>query len=401
MLRIGVAVAPGDRQPFSVRCTQCNSVIRGKLITTEDSDVSAELDESQLLSEEASGDWRVITTHPAFPFIPQTVNSPFLEISNVLGKAARPYFQTVGEFNALAMKDWPKLERSYQFYAAEDWDRFDNSMSGLLGDGWPDLPDMIMRHDLVHRLLTFMIFPLDPSGMYAALQKEIWERAEPSQRLVDYVIDATAQSQFAALQKRLFSQIAHLINIRHLWMPSIPFLWLNRLGYNIPLGWRLPGDDFAVLRGVYQQNFELSCQALPMLVVAQNSADGRVATVIRADGESSPWVPPQFPESLRSPRTLSQFEKLNAVAKEAFLDRFPLTEAAWNEAFDRNIRNAIAHADADTVVATGDIMTGKGINLSYMEFVESIVKQLQLLLLWLNLAKLFRVYAVLAGRGQT
>jgi len=67
------------------------------------------------------------------------------------------------------------------------------------------------------------------------------------------------------------------------------------------------------------------------------------------------------------------------------------------DAFDRNIRNAIAHADVDEVVATGDIIVGNGETVSYMSFVESVVEQLLLLLLWLNLAKLYRVYGVMAA----
>jgi hypothetical protein len=398
MLRIGVGVEPGERQPFSVRCPQCGSTIRGQLITTEDADVSAQLEEGELLPGSASEDWQVITTHPAFPFVPSTERSPFLDITVVLGDASMPYFQAVGEFEGMA-RDWPQLERAFQFYLAEDWSRFDTAMSRLLEGNWPEEPDMVVRHDLVHRLLTIMIFSLDPSGVYADMQKEIWQRAEPSDQLVAYIRQPSVQSWFVALQKRLFRQISHLIEIRRMWSPALPFLWANRLGIDMPDDWRLPGDDFAILRGAYQQDFELSCQALPMLVVAENAADGREAENIRVDGEPTPWIPPNLPGSAKRPRTVAQFKKLNAEAKETFLDRFPVTEAGWFGAFDRGIRNAIAHADTDEVVTTGEITTGKGIIISYLAFVESVVKQLQLLTLWLNLAKLFRVYGFLDSQA--
>jgi hypothetical protein len=45
-------------------------------------------------------------------------------------------------------------------------------------------------------------------------------------------------------------------------------------------------------------------------------------------------------------------------------------------------------------------MMGKHATLSYMDFVETIPKQLQLLLIWLNLAKLFRVYAAFLADGS-
>jgi hypothetical protein len=94
------------------------------LLTTEDARVSAELDEAPFLPEDASADWQVITTHPAFPFVPATETSPFIDIGNVLGEVALSYFQAVGQFHGLT-QEWPQLERAYQFYLAEDWNRFD------------------------------------------------------------------------------------------------------------------------------------------------------------------------------------------------------------------------------------------------------------------------------------
>ena len=200
MLRIGVGVAPGEKQPFSVRCPQCESAIRGQLITTEDADVSAQLEEGELLPGSASEDWQVITTHPAFPFVPNTETSPFLDITMVLGDASMPYFQAVGEFEGMA-QDWSKLERAYQFYLAENWSRFDAAMSRLLEENWPEAPDMLVRHDLIHRLLTIMILPLDPSGVYADMQKEIWQRAQPSGELIAYVRQSSVQARFVALSE--------------------------------------------------------------------------------------------------------------------------------------------------------------------------------------------------------
>src|SRR5215475_13893067 len=85
MLRIGVAVTPGERQPFAVRCGQCSSSIRGQLVTAEPGLASAELVEAPLLSEDAAKEWQIITTHPSFPFITDTEASPFMDITRALG----------------------------------------------------------------------------------------------------------------------------------------------------------------------------------------------------------------------------------------------------------------------------------------------------------------------------
>jgi hypothetical protein len=400
ILRIGVAVVPGDQQPFSVRCGNCSATIHGRLITEEPGFARAELSEAPLLSEDAAEEWQVITTHPSFPFTTDTEFSPFIDITNVLGDMAPAFFQSTGQFNGIALGDWPRLERAFEFYFSENWDRFDKTMAQILEEQWPQVPNMVTRHDLIHRLLTSMIISLDPMSSYGDVQNEIWRRAQPSQELVDYVQQEQAQSGFTAIQKRLFRQIEHIVSIRHMWMPVLAYLWLKRRGRDVPDGWRLPGNDFAILRGVYQQNLELSCQALPMLIATQNAADGRPATLLCVDSIPSVWRPPKLSEKTRSPRTLAEFSKARAEIKEAFLDQFPLTEASWFEAFDRRVRNAIAHADTDEVVSTEAIMMGKHTTLSYMDFVETIPKQLQLLLLWLNLAKLFRVYAALLANGS-
>jgi hypothetical protein len=84
-------------------------------------------------------------------------------------------------------------------YFAEDWDRFDKTMAQIIEEEWPQAPSMGARHDLIHRLLTGMIIPLDPMGSYAYVQDEIWYRAQPEQELVDYVRQEQAQSEFIAV----------------------------------------------------------------------------------------------------------------------------------------------------------------------------------------------------------
>ena len=398
MLRIGVAVPPGERQPFALVCPKCSSTIRGELITTKEATVSARLDDAPDLPEDASQDWQVITSHPAFPFMPSATTSPFMDIMSVLGDAGMPYFGSVARFNSIVTEDWPQLRRAYQFYLSGDWNRFDTAMSRLLEEDWPGEPNMLIRHDAVHRLLVVTLASLDPSGRYAEMQQEVWERAQPSGQLIDYLRQDAVQVELLKLQKRIFSQLAHLIDIRQAWLPALPLIWVELLNIAVPKDWRLPGDDFPVLRGAYQQNFELSCQALPLLVVTENAADGRLATSIHDDASS--WVPGGLSQSSRPPRTLAQFKKLTAEAKEAFLDRFPVTEESWLGVFDRSIRNAIAHADVDEIISDGKISTGKGATLTYMHFVASVARQIQLLLLWLNLIKLFRVYKLLSDQNK-
>lgn len=395
VLRIGIGVAPGEKQPVAVRCGQCGSTIRGELGTNRDADVFPNF-EGILESPEDDSDWPVITTHPSFPFASETTMSPFIEISMVLGDATAPCFEAIAQFRSIASGDWLHLERAFQFYFAEGWERFDATMSRLLEEQWPANPSMLGRHDSIHRLTWIALTPLDPGQRYLQMQKELWARAAPNRSLAVYLTQEKIQTEVAALQRRIFRQIAHLVEIREMWLPAVPLLWLEASGRDVPETWKLPGEDFPILRGVYQQNFELSCQFLPLLVAVQNSADGREPSRLEESSSGLAWVPAGLPESVKQPpRTIPQFKKLTAEGREAYLEKYPVIEAAWFESFSRGIRNAIAHADVDEVVATGEIVTGKGERASYLSFVEAVVKQIQLLQLWLNFAKLIRIYAVL------
>jgi hypothetical protein len=130
-----------------------------------------------------------------------------------------------------------------------------------------------------------------------------------------------------------------------------------------------------------------------MAVAVQNTAEGRPAEQIRIKGDSKAWIPYGL-ASNAAPRTLTQFKKANAETKELYLDKFSTTRSAWTGVFDRKLRNSIAHADAEFVISTGQIETTKGSGYSYLDFVKSTVSQTQMVLLWLDFAKLCRIYAL-------
>jgi len=182
-----------------------------------------------------------------------------------------------------------------------------------------------------------------------------------------------------------------MIQDRAVWSPAIALTYLDALGKEVPDGWRLPGDDFHVLRDAYRQNYELCCQVLYLVVAARNTEDGREANEICSPDYSSGWVP-EVSGNKKLPKTVSQFKKVPAEIKELYLEKFPSTQAAWESLFSRRVRNAIAHADADFVIGTGKIATGKDGELTYMDFVKSTVGHLQVLLLFIDFVKLCRIY---------
>lgn len=88
---------------------------------------------------------------------------------------------------------------------------------------------------------------------------------------------------------------------------------------------------------------------------------------------------------------LNQFTKSNAATKEAYLSRYSHLRYFWNAAFSRDVRNSIAHAEFDYIMHES-IVKYKGREVPYYVFIEALIKQISLLIFWLDLCKLCKIY---------
>ncbi|MEV6891008.1 hypothetical protein [Kribbella sp. NPDC051137] len=368
---------------------------------SDDGGGGIEFDVPVVSEPENWNDAQSITTHPDFPTDPSaTIESPFISASMAFGGDFMRFSKILGEFHSFADQAWPILERAYGFYLQEKWDLFDRAMAELLGkENWPDEVSMLRRYDVLHRVLSVGLLPLGPSGDYPVAKKEIWAVSRASIQSFGEYCAAIDDSELAKLQRRLFDQIRRMMEHRAIWSPALALTYLDVLGRRIPNEWRLPGDDFHILRDAYRQNYEVCCQILWLVVAAKNTEEGRPAAEICSPDYSFGWVP-QAEGGKKLPKTLAQYKKATSEVKELYLDKFPSTRDAWDAIFNRSIRNAIAHADADFVIETGMIATGKGDDLSYMDFVKSTVgqMQMQMLMLFIDYVKLCRIYGH-AGRA--
>lgn len=394
---VRVSVGYGATQPILVHCPNCHAPIRGTLTADQERGVviGVLLDHHDLLGSDLEGDpqLQVVTTHPDFPHDPSlTFESPFLEARMVFGDDFDKFTASLARFFQGIDELWPDVERAYGYYLREDWTHFDGVMSKVLGPDWADPPTELDRHDRIHRLLSIILMPLAATASYPAMKEEVWATAQVDVgALRKFAQDPMNMADIKSVQRRIFDQIRRMIDIRDAWRPALGLAFLHESGKVLPERWRLPGDNFHLLRDAYRQNFELACQGLFMLVASKNTQDGRPAKVICAADYSAGWVP-SWDKTSMLPRTVQQFKGKRAEIKELYLEGFPTVHEVWEDVFSRRLRNGIAHADIEFVTTSGMVLSDQD-EFSYLDFVRATIAQLQLLMLLIDFAKLLRIYA--------
>jgi hypothetical protein len=283
------------------------------------------------------------------------------------------------------------LDYAYGFYLNNQWDLLDATMRKNFESTWPKSPSELDRHTCIHRLLYLGVVPLDPVGRNPTAKHEVWSRIFKKEEEFSQAAYWTMRDpRFIVMHKRIANQFIGLLRSHVEWIPALPMIYLRANGISIPESWRIPVGNIESLRDAYRQNFELSCQALHLVVRMQNISEGRSHEAIRNSGSPAGWAP----RSLRTRdhvNNMNQFIKTNAATKEAYLNRTPALRHFWEAAFDRDVRNSIAHADFDYLAHAG-VVTFKDGEIPYYVFVEALIRQVSLLFFWLDLCKLYKIY---------
>lgn len=388
ILRVGVAAS---RQTFSVACPNCQSMIRGGTAENESGFPYLDMPNIEVLDLPEDPEWPVVTVYGDLPIHPAgNPFSAFLSMHHYFGDDFEKYLKNVSQVRWFGERA-DSLDHAFRFYLDSKWDLLDSVMGRQFSPFWEDSPSEYDRHMLLHRMAYRSVIPLDPSGTYADAKLEVWSRSfKKESKFSECAHSVIAEPSFALLRRRVSQQYCGLMRSYTEWLPTLALAHLRALGKEISKDWQAPVGNFDVLRDAYRQNFELSCQALPLVIRMQNIAEGRDSQAIRIPGEAHGWAP-RSPLPKDCVNNLNQFSKARAATKEAYLNRHPLLRKYWNSAYSRDVRNSIAHADFDYSMQDG-IITYKDNESPYFEFVEALIKQIGLLVFWLDLCKLYVIY---------
>jgi hypothetical protein len=386
---VGVA---RERQPFTVACPTCESAIRGETIEGSDGFPKFHLPGINLLDHESTEtEWQVVTTYGDLPNNPGSGEfSAFLSAYSVFGDQFDSYLKSVASVRWFGERV-DALEHAYGFYLRGKWDLLDSVMRRTFEGAWPDNPSTLDRHTLIHRILYTLLIHLDPTGAYPRAKHEVWSRSfkKPAE-FSECAHSVISKPDFNATNRRVSEQFISLLRNQAEWLPTLAVAHLRADGKAVPPGWQVPVGRIDSLRDAYRQNFEVSCQMLPLVIRMQNISEGRDPEVIRDPGDSNAWTPRDL-----QPRdyvnNVNQYIKAKAATKEAYLNRHSRLRHYWNSAFSRDVRNSIAHAEFDYMMHDG-LISYKSREVPYYVFIEALIKQITLLAFWLDLCKLFRIY---------
>ncbi|MER7838278.1 hypothetical protein ABTY98_20895 [Streptomyces sp. NPDC096040] len=381
-----------ERQLFTVACPTCYSAIRGE--TVEGSSGLPEFHLpglTTLTSERGEAEGQMVMVYGDLPSSADGGEiSPFLSAYHVFGDHFEAYLKSVNTVRLYGARV-DGLEHAYGFYLRERWDLLDSVMRRNFEEAWPDNPSALDRHTKLHRLIYVLMFAMDPVGAYPRAKYELWSRtfkreAEFSQ--CAHSVISTAE--FTSTNRRVAEQFLSLLRDYAEWLPTLAVAHLRAAGKSVPTDWRVPVGRIDSLRDAYRQNFEVSCQILPLVIRMQNIAEGREPEVLRDPQDANGWTP-----RVLQPRdyvnNINQYTKAKAATKEAYLNRHSALRYYWNSAFSRDVRNSIAHAEFDYVMHDG-LITYKDREAPYYVFIEALIKQITLLAFWLDLCKLYKIY---------
>lgn len=390
ILRVGVTRA---RQSFTVACPSCESAIRGETIEKEDGLPRFHLPEVQVIEpKNVSGEWRVVTTYGDLPNFPNSGEySAFLSAHKIFGDENFPGF-----LNFLATARWlgekvDPLEHAYGFYLKQKWDLLDRLMRKNFERAWPENPSFLDRHTAMHRFIFPYLVSLDPEGLYPQTKYEVWSRIFKNEAAFSECAHSVISNpEFEAMNRRVAEQFFNLLRANAEWLPALAIIHLRAKGRPVPTGWQVPVGRIDSLRDAYRQNFEVSCQILPLIIRMQNISERRDPESIKDPNDPNGWAP-RILRAQDRVNNVNQYTKSRAATKEAYLNRHPRLRHYWNSSFSRDVRNSIAHAEFDYVMHDG-IIAYKGREVPYYVFIEALIRQITLLAFWLDLCKLYKIY---------
>ncbi|MFH8367410.1 hypothetical protein [Streptomyces sp. NPDC018031] len=395
LLRVGLS---RDRQRIMVACPDCHSVIRGSIVPSGDRLLPRfDLPGIKELDHRTPGkEWRVVNTYGDLPSGSAEEFSSFLSVSRVFGDRALWYLRRVTLVRAFAEKADP-LEHAYGFYLQERWDLLDSVMKRRfeedwpIEESWPSGLSELGRHTQLHRIISLLAGAMDPAGHYSRARRELWSRVSRKRaEFSELAFGIISEPGFSTIHQRVADQFFGLLRDGSEWIPALAIAHLRASRIPVPGDWRVPIGRIDSLRDAYRQNFEVSCQMLPVVIRMQNMAEGRDDGTIRDPALSNGWAP----RALRARdlvNNVQQFAKSKAATKEAYLCRYTHLRHFWHSAFSRDVRNSIAHAEFDYVMHDG-LVRYKGREVPCHVFIEALVEQIVLLVLWLDLCKLCKVY---------
>lgn len=361
-LRLGIGETKGTR--FYFPCPHCDLPIRGFMRGDSIETHELMIDAERYRGEEPP---TVVTAHPDVPSryeadsftLPSLGAFPAMTLMELGGDRAVEMMEAMGLAAYTAETLWPKVARAFEYYLADNRRLLMATLSQLWGEP-PGLKAetayeraMLANQALVGACQQ-IVGPVSESEVFsrrlamkhAAAFRSCWKYVEQARELED---DGTLRD----LQRLVIDQLNTFVRHFESWRMGILPRFMDEDARLEADSLRVFRDEFATLRDLYLQGFEVACKTLRFAIAAQN-------VVKRNDPDDfGPEAPPDVSDRRRNPpKSLRKFDGLSNADKLCYIRAVP-GWVKWSEYFDQDIRNTIGHATARHELTTGRIVSDR------------------------------------------
>ena len=402
---IRLGLAPTDSAKFYFHCPHCRLPIRG---TSE----GQELDEHEVrlldATAKAASDYPghpvVVTVDPHMPSIADADSfSPhgaftMMTAARLTGEGVEEYLTTRARADDAVLHGWPKIRRIWAYYLAGNWTQF-NSLGASTFSTWQPAREVHQQVTIAHQLLVY--FGTSVYGERATATSTYFERLSKKHLAAasneDYRVmlrAAEADGTLRDLERGLFETLSAFVAAYPAWEFGHLVKHLASDKHDELDELTLFRDDFAQLRDLYQQGFEMVVKTLWVAVAAQN-------VVKRGNPDDfGPEVPASL-DAKSNPSTIKKYRGLASAYKLAYVHQVPKWER-FTALLDSQIRNTIGHSTARHDLGTGRIVSDKNpAGMVYIRFVAEVMNVFEALFGALITVRLARVASAPAFQPNT
>lgn len=323
----------------------------------------------------------VITAHPDVPSRydadsltePGLGSFPTFTLMALAGSQATEMMQAMGVGAHTATQIWPKVARAYEYYLVGNQRLFMSAISEV----WDEAPPL--KGDTAHERATLanqalgeacqrIVGPTSEGALFyhrygmkhTAALKKCW-------RYVELAREMEANDRLCSLQRLVFDQLANFVHHYESWRMGMLWRFMDDGARLEAESLRVFRDEFAVLRDLYLQGFEVACKTLRFVVAAQN-------VVKRGDPDDFGAEPPPDASDKRRnpPKSLAKYDVLSNADKLCYI-RAVRGWSGWSGYFNQDIRNTIGHATARHELTSGRVVSDRfPAGITYLELMGAV-----------------------------
>jgi hypothetical protein len=258
---------------------------------------------------------------------------------------------------------WPSTRMLFDYYLQGNVRMFVKTAKGRLGFDWEPSTSHERTTVAYHALGVTTTAVVGQTGSYAAqvIRRFASKHTAAMKEKRHLQVFRSRGREAENLERDVFTELNRFISQHESWEMGRLLRFVNedarrRLGSLV-----LFRDEFAIVRDLYQQGFELACKCLWPLVAAQNTVKRRDPDDFGVDH------PATVPDRQRA-ASLTQFQKLANAHKVAYVAQVPGWES-FAAHLSSSSRNTIGHATAHHDLQTGRVVSDKDpVGITYLEF---------------------------------